>query len=121
MAVIQGSLTLLSSWREAQVVQHQTNNPPSTDKWMRPQVGWSKCNVDRALFTDFAAISVVYRDATSRMTSAYVQPGLPFSRSEVVEALGVREALSWIHDRRRSYVVVETDCLQVVQALTQTK
>lgn len=36
---------------------------------------------------------------------------------KVVEALGVREVLSWIHERSRSRIVVETDCLRVVQAI----
>ena len=37
--------------------------------------------------------------------------------SELGEALGVREALSWIKRRQWSNVVVETDSLLVVQAL----
>ena len=40
-----------------------------------------------------------------------------FTRADVVEALGVREALSWIKDRGQMKVIIETDCLRVVQAM----
>ena len=36
--------------------------------------------------------------------------------SENAEAMGVREALNWIKGQQHNNVVVETDCLVVVQA-----
>ena len=47
----------------------------------------------------------------------YVKVLGSFTRADVVEALGVREALSWIKDRGQTKVIIETDCLRVVQAM----
>lgn len=36
---------------------------------------------------------------------------------ELAEAFGIKEALSWINSNDYSNVTVETDCLQLVQAI----
>lgn len=80
-------------------------------------MGWLKCNVDGALFENFAAISVVFKDEQGLFMGGFVKPNLYFSRPEIVEAFGIREALSWICDCTRECVHVESDCLRVIQAI----
>lgn len=38
---------------------------------------------------------------------------------EIAEAMGIREALSWIKNQNERDVVVETDCLVAVQAIIE--
>ena len=46
--------------------------------------------------------------------------GIPgIFRVREVEALGIREALSWLKELQLPCVIVEMDCLQVFQALTE--
>ena len=37
--------------------------------------------------------------------------------AELAEAMGIREALSWVKNQNLSNVVLESDCLQIVQAI----
>ncbi|WJZ86110.1 hypothetical protein VitviT2T_005601 [Vitis vinifera] len=83
----------------------------------KPDYGWIKINVDEAVFLDEGAIGAVFQDHQGRFMGGFAKPFPHQTLSEVVEALGVREVLSWIHERSRSRIVVETDCLRVVQAI----
>ena len=58
----------------------------------------------------------MFRNEQGRFIGGYVKVLGSFTRADVVEALGVREALSWIKDRGQTKVIIETDCLRVVQA-----
>ena len=49
-------------------------------------------------------------EAISKCSSGCVTP-------EFAEALGIKEALSWTKQKCLSNVVLETDCLQVVQLI----
>lgn len=49
-------------------------------------------------------------EARSKCVQGKVSP-------ELAEAFGVREALSWVKDMRYQNVEIETDCLQLVQAI----
>lgn len=76
--------------------------------------------MDGVGFSSSSAISAVFRDSNGRMVSAYARPGLGFAHPEVVEAVRVPEALSWLRERRKGCMLVETDCLRVVQAIQAT-
>ncbi|RVW95923.1 hypothetical protein CK203_025818 [Vitis vinifera] len=88
--VVNSCFTMLESWFHAnETLATAVTVLSYSSKWQKPDYGWIKINVDGAVFPDKGAI----------------------------EALGVREVLSWIHERSRSRIVVETDCLRVVQAI----
>ncbi|XP_062100181.1 uncharacterized protein LOC133806062 [Humulus lupulus] len=87
--------------------------------WVKPPLGALKINVDAAIFSAAATYSFacIVRDHEGAFVEAFsvcragvVSPGLG-------EALGVREALSWIKKRSWQQVEIETDSLLVVQAL----
>uniref|UniRef100_A0A803PA05 RNase H type-1 domain-containing protein n=1 Tax=Cannabis sativa TaxID=3483 RepID=A0A803PA05_CANSA len=78
-----------------------------------------KVNVDGAIFADtnqFGVGFVVHNTQgllIEGVTKLFQVPATP----EFVEALGVKEALSWIKRNRSYQVAVETDCLVFIQAL----
>lgn len=82
----------------------------------KPLVGWSKCNMDRALFYTTVAIGAVFRNCNGTFIGGFVKPNVLLSIPDLVKAFGVKEALSWLKDRRRHEVIIEIDYLWVVQA-----
>ncbi|XP_050223218.1 uncharacterized protein LOC126673217 [Mercurialis annua] len=88
--------------------------------WEKPKEGWSKVNVDAACFrtapwTGFAAVE---RDARGFWVSAISDTKMEHLAPVIAEAWALKEALSWIKNRNMSNVVVEVDCLQIVQLLS---
>ena len=89
--------------------------------WERPKFGWVKCNVDAAIFESQRrfGLGCVLRNSDGCFLAARCvgRPGMFGARE--AEALGIREALSWLKKLQFPCVVVEMDCLQVFQALTE--
>ncbi|KAM6564548.1 hypothetical protein CsatB_024546 [Cannabis sativa] len=89
------------------------------DRWCAPNANEIKVNVDASIFEsnrDFG-YGMVARDehgflveGVSKLCHGHVRP-------ELAEAIGVREALSWIKNKQWTQVTLETDCLVVVQAI----
>ena len=114
----------LSQWSRAQdkfeiPTAAFLTNDDGAEKWSKPAFGVLKINVDAALFSEASTYSFVcvarddqghFIEATTCCRQGVVSP-------ELAEAMGVREALSWIKKKAWSQVVIETDCLTVVQAL----
>ena len=116
--VVNGCFTMLESWFHAnETLANAVTVPSYSSKWQKPDYGWIKINVDEAVFLDEGAIGAVFQDHQGRFMGGFAKPFPHQTLLEVVEALGVREVLSWIHERSRSRIVVETDCLRVVQAI----
>ncbi|KAH9670971.1 reverse transcriptase domain-containing protein [Citrus sinensis] len=89
--------------------------------WEKPEFGWVKCNVDAAVFASQGRIGLgcVIRNSEGEFLAARcVGRHGAFSAREA-EALGIREALSWLKEYKLPCVIVEMDCLQVFQALTE--
>jgi ribonuclease HI len=78
-----------------------------------------KCNVDAACYKESNryGIAACVRDSQGRFVKAYTRwfEGEP-DISEA-EALGVLETLRWLQREHMTNVQLETDCLQVIQAL----
>ncbi|MBA0732495.1 hypothetical protein Gogos_016582, partial [Gossypium gossypioides] len=80
---------------------------------------WPSCNVDASRFVmdesvGFAAVILdsyghVLRSSTGRM-EGLIEPLL-------AEAIAIRESLSWLKSLHLDRVVIESDCLMVVEAL----
>lgn len=90
-----------------------------TEYWQRSPKRKIKINTDVALFKDSNSYSysMVSRDSKGELKEAAavckqgeLDPGLP-------EAIGNREALSWVKQKDWAVVVVGSDCLAVVQAV----
>ena len=87
-------------------------------RWLKPSVGWVKCNVDAAIVCSRGLISfgAVIRLPRGDFIAAKsdILPG-SFEAREA-EALGVKEALSWLKKFAFHFVILEMDSLQVFNA-----
>ncbi|KAJ9189513.1 hypothetical protein P3X46_000796 [Hevea brasiliensis] len=108
-------------WQLARVstVSYDPNTVPTVIKWQPPDAGL-KCNVEACFdaATGLAGVGLVIRDSNDQFVEGmckslgYVQNFL------IAEAMGVREALSWVKGRLfNTPLVMEMDCLMVKQAL----
>ncbi|XP_074346278.1 uncharacterized protein LOC141685053 [Apium graveolens] len=96
---------LLTEWRKAQAeklcdVSH-TRRPIVVSKWEKPQQNWVKINIDAALFEDIGYIGMgsIVRgtDVQFLLARSVRREGLVPPRE--VEALSLKEALSWLKDK----------------------
>ncbi|XP_074374117.1 uncharacterized protein LOC141714499 [Apium graveolens] len=87
--------------------------------WVKPQARQIKVTVDAAIFRDqmWFGTGMVARDergelleAKSRLHNGVVSP-------ELAEDMTMKEALSWIKARTWIQVIIEADCLTVVQVI----
>ncbi|KAL6558291.1 hypothetical protein OROMI_018641 [Orobanche minor] len=116
-----GASAYLAAWKAAQLVPGSvgTAEGRSADVWVRPESGFLKLNVDAALFSNpnAAGFGSVVRNDVGDFVAAKIG-AVPWNADPtLVEALSVREALSWIKDQRWKKVCVETDSLIFVQSL----
>ena len=89
--------------------------------WEKPKFGWVKCNVDVVVFASQGRIGfgcVIRNSEGSFLTARCAGMTGSFGVREA-EALGIREALSWIKEIQFPCVIIEMDCLQVFQALVE--
>lgn len=79
-------------------------------------VTFDKRNVDATVFGAKGTIIAVFCDTRGVLQGAYVLP-IPHKSDPhvLLEALGVREGLDWIHNQRS--LMIETNCLDVVGAI----
>lgn len=120
-AIVEGARSLWTSWSEAQV-QPPKSSQPSFDrqcKWKKPQSGWIKANVDASLKTSMnrMGFGCVLRDENGSFIAAKCTPWKGNFQVKEAEAIGVREALSWIKQLGYSYVEVEMDAANVLQEI----
>ncbi|XP_060968743.1 uncharacterized protein LOC133036240 [Cannabis sativa] len=87
--------------------------------WQIPATGEVKINTDAALFYDpnRYSFACVARDASGHVLEVIscCNPGIV--TPELAEAMGVREALSWLKKKGWNQVTIESDCFTVIQAL----
>jgi ribonuclease HI len=109
-------------WTKARKTQQNiSSNSPNVEDitWTKPPLNMIKCNVDAACYNELNryGIAACVRDSQGRFIKAYTRwfEGKP-DISEA-EALGVLEALRWLQREQMTNVQLETDCLQVIQAL----
>lgn len=94
----------------------------SPARWRPPPAGMVKVNCDAALFEQQHATGVgwVMRDSSGKFLATAGCLWHTLYDPLVAEAMSIREALSWIKDRRLSNVQVETECLIAAQAISAT-
>lgn len=75
--------------------------------------------MDAAIFPASGLFSVagIARDSNGLVLEAFSKCSSGRIAPELAEAIGVKEALSWIKDRQWKSVLIETDCILIVQSL----
>lgn len=91
-------------------------------RWVKPRPGFFKCNFDGAIFSGSNRLGFgwVVRDDSGSLVAAGQGSLAGPSNPELAEALGCKEALSWLKARSMSKVVIESDAFNLVQALNST-
>ncbi|XP_062091061.1 uncharacterized protein LOC133797237 [Humulus lupulus] len=87
--------------------------------WRKPAVGHLKINVDASIFRESSSFCFagLARDHEGGLIEAFFRCRMGDVLPEVAEAMGVREALSWLKQRSWTHVIIEIDSLLVVQAI----
>lgn len=95
---------------------HAPNIPMS---WSPPQDGWTKFNVDAALFQHEGktGIGVVQRDQHGSFVSVFLDTKLAIFTPLLAELLAIKEALEWCVVRGMDRVCIESDCSNAVALL----
>ncbi|KAM6569719.1 hypothetical protein CsatB_017704 [Cannabis sativa] len=116
--------TTLRQWTSAQSkrlgsVSLTANRTDTRDYWSKPAAGQLKINVDGAVFEDTNKIGTgfVAHDCDGRVMEAFSTISSVSCRPEIAKILSVKEALSWIKRNSKSNVILETNCILVVQAI----
>ena len=117
----------LFQWQKARQLSHFTQVPVDLNLgsicWKRPRFGWFKCNVDAATSRATARISygAVIRSSEGNFLAAKCGSLIGNFEARKAEALGVQKVLSWLKNAPFFPIIIETDCLQVFNALIDSK
>lgn len=92
------------------------------EQWRCPNEGISKVNTDAATFENSSSYSYsrLARDHKGELIEVLATCKQGSIDPAIAEAISVREALSWIKEKAWQLVVVESDCLVIIQAIRQT-
>ncbi|XP_074342149.1 uncharacterized protein LOC141679584 [Apium graveolens] len=122
--VVNSSILVFNQWKSAQDRSFDNSFgfiTPSDGKehWKLPQINMIMVNTDATLFEDSGhfSFSILARDHEGCMVEAKACCKQGSIAPELAEAIGVREALSWIKSKDWPQVIIETDCLVIVQAI----
>lgn len=87
--------------------------------WVKPQTESVKVTTDAAIFRDKGGYgyAMIARDSKGELleTRTCLDKGQTYL--EIAEAMPVKEALSWIKNKQWKQVIIETDCMAVVQGV----
>ncbi|KAH9684791.1 rnase h domain-containing protein [Citrus sinensis] len=89
--------------------------------WEKPKFGWVKCNVDAVVFASQGKIGFgcVIRNSEGCFLAASCAGMAGNFGAREAEALGIRQALSWLKKLQFPCVIIEMDCLQVFRTLVE--
>lgn len=98
------------------VSQSRASQAPTSSSL--PQAGWIKINVDGSLnsATNLGGVGAVFRDEAGSYAGGFVRQ-IHASSPTMVELLTVRDGLCWTMQRNLLRIILESDSLQVVQAI----
>ncbi|XP_074336022.1 uncharacterized protein LOC141673188 [Apium graveolens] len=101
---------------EAEMCRRCTDG--SLMRWHRPQHGWIKVNTDAALFLewDSTGVGTVIRDERGQFIRARNHKLQALYSPREAEALGLKEALSWVKDLGYNRCVFETNAKELAEA-----
>lgn len=106
---------LLQAWLSVNTTDHlrprAAETHKSVERWTTPNHGWVKANVDPAVFGLGWTCSALFRDVNGRFIGGFIQKTDYIFYPTILEALAIREVLSWLQDKKKSHFIVESDCL----------
>ncbi|ONK67926.1 uncharacterized protein A4U43_C05F5270 [Asparagus officinalis] len=113
---------LLEQWRKENVVPPLATGETETannSKWSPPAAGKFKLNVDAAVFTNQrkCGLGFIIRDDQGSFVAARATQVHGIIDPALAEALGVREALSWLKSNFPQVHEIEMDAITVYNAL----
>ena len=117
----------LFQWQKARQLSHFTQVPEDLNLgsicWKCPRFGWFKCNVDAVTSRATARTSygAVIRSSEGNFLDAKCGSLIGNFEAREAETLGVREVLSWLKNTQFFPIIIETNCLQVFNALIDFK
>lgn len=119
------SSRMINEWTDAMKNKKKSSSQSSTcglakvQRWKPPEVGNMKVNVDASLSSENATFSVgmVLRDHTGKFIEGRVGCMPEVGSIFEAEAIGIREALSWIAGKGLTQVSFESDSLLSIRAL----
>uniref|UniRef100_A0A803Q8D5 RNase H type-1 domain-containing protein n=1 Tax=Cannabis sativa TaxID=3483 RepID=A0A803Q8D5_CANSA len=93
------------------------------DKWTAPDFPFLKVSVDGALFSSHGSygVGLVARTVAGIVMAARTLCKGGDLQPHIVEAIGVKEALSWSKANGWTSVIVDSDCLKVISDLQKQK
>ncbi|KAM6593181.1 hypothetical protein CsatA_000884 [Cannabis sativa] len=122
--VILSARVNLNQWKNAQLKKKgplflASGENEGSEHWSKPVTNTIKVNVDGAIFEaeGWYGTGLVARNCHGQLLEALSSSKPGHFEAAVVEAMGIKEALSWIKDKQWHDVQLETDCLVVVQAV----
>lgn len=121
---VHSAKVVLSQWKEAQdkLLDRSLGflNPDDGDElWTPPTEHTTKLNTDAAVYDSSNRYTYVFaaRNYKGELLEARSSCKEGSTTPVCAETMGIREALSWIKERQLQKVIVETDCLEAVQAI----
>lgn len=114
------AMNMLHEWKMkcAESRRHGVATNGVSMRWHIPQHGWIKVNTDAAVFMEWNSTGVgsVIRDECGQFIRARNHKLQALYSPREVEALGLKEALSWVKDLGYKRCVFETDAKELVEA-----
>ncbi|XP_074378029.1 uncharacterized protein LOC141719551 [Apium graveolens] len=117
------AVNLLHDEHEAQVIEGGGNQNVVTGErvWFKPPLGWVKVNVDATIFQNgFIGVGCVLRDTHGQFLGARCKRVEGAWRPREAEAIGLKEAMSWVKRMNITHCVFETDSKSVANACNDT-
>ena len=105
------------NWKEQSV-----SIPRPRVRWSPPPAEWYKANFDAAFSKESGstATGVVFRDQAGQVIAALCQNLGQVQSVDMAEALAARRAVIFARELSLFNIIVEGDCLHVIQALQRT-
>lgn len=122
--IVNSAFSIINQWKSVQDKNFDRflafiNPEDGDEQWKKPENNSVKINSDAALFEEPSRYSYAFviRDHCGNLVVAFSKCKYGRVSPEFAEAVGIREALSWIKRKRHKNAVLESDCLQVVQLI----
>ncbi|XP_031112158.1 uncharacterized protein LOC116016135 [Ipomoea triloba] len=118
--MLRHSLLFLENWSAANTSPIVNQGPRSVVRWEKPQRGRLKMNTDAAInqTKGITGFGWLLRDHDGHFLGAKNLRGQGIYGPKEAEAIGMREALSWLKDTCLGEVDVETDSQLVFKAIS---
>ena len=114
---------LLAKFHQAQVQLGTASTAENANNWQPPPVSKFKLNFDAAVFTELecSGMGVIICNEKGEVMGAKSAKGPRVTDSLEAEALACRTALEFAVDIGLSDIVIEGDCVQVINAIKADK